>query len=134
MNRLLTLSLPAAVLLAACIAPALAAPALAAPAGAAPVTGATPCAVITNYLDQNDKPGIDNFVAYAIGEFKTLDASFTAANGHGVFDLLSVGQVNNTTAIASVWCSTHPSNTARDAAAFAYEGVSQLGLAVASAN
>jgi hypothetical protein len=144
MNKIITLSLSTACLLAACMAPALAAPtaampagaapAGAAPAGAAPVTGATPCAVITDYLDQNNKPGIDGFVAYAIGQFKTLDASFTAVNGHGVFDLLSVGQVNNTTAIASVWCSTHPSNNAHDAAVFAYDGASEIGLAVASAN
>ena len=124
MKKIVNISLFAACLLAASMTPAC----------AAPVTGATPCAVITDYLDQNNKPGIDSFVAYAIGQFKTLDASLTTANGHGVFDLLSVGQVNNTTAIASVWCSTHPSNTARDAAAFAFEGTSEAGLAIASAN
>jgi len=124
MKKLLTISVSTACLLAACVGPAL----------AAPVTGATPCAVITDYLDQNNKPGINSFVAYAIGQFKILDASLTAASGHGVFDLLSVGQVNNTTAIASVWCSTHPSNSARDAAEFAFDGVSEIGLAVASAN
>lgn len=129
MKTLVNISASAAFLLSAAMAPA-----FAAPAGAPPVTGATPCAVITDYLDQNDKPGINGFVAYAIGQFKTLDASYTAANGHGIFDLLSVGQINNTTAIASVWCSTHPSNNAHDAAVFAYDGASQIGLALASAN
>jgi hypothetical protein len=129
MKKLVNISASAAFLLGAAMASA-----CAAPAGAASVTGATPCAVITDYLDQNDKPGINGFVAYAIGQFKILDATYTAANGHGIFDLLSVGQISNTTAIASVWCSTHPSNNAHDAAVFAYDGASEIGLALASAN
>jgi len=124
MKKLLNISLSTACLLAGWVAPAC----------AVPVTGATPCAVITDYLDQNDKPGIDSFVTYAMSQFKLLDASFGTANGRGIFDLLSVGQINNTTAIASMWCSTHPSNNAHDAAVFAYDGASDLGLAVASAN
>jgi len=104
------------------------------PAHPAPVTGATPCAVITNYLDQNDKPGIESFISYTTSQFKTLDASYAAANGRGIFDLLSPGQINNTTAIASMWCSTHPWSNAREAAVFVYDSVSELSFASASAN
>jgi hypothetical protein len=124
MKTLLKISLTSAVLLAAVILPA----------SAAQVTGGTPCAVITNYLDQNDKPSIDSFVAYTIGQFRNLDATLAAGTGRGIFDLLTVGQINNTTAIASMWCSTHPSNNAHDAAVFAYDGASELGVALASAN
>jgi hypothetical protein len=123
MKKLMKISLSAAFLFAAWIAPAC----------AVPVTGATPCAVITDYLDQNDKPGIDSFVTYAMGQFKTLDATF-AANRRGIFDLLSAGQIDNTTAIASMWCNAHPSKNAHDAAVFAYDGASGLGLAEAYAN
>jgi len=124
MNGILNILISAAFLVAAFIMPAY----------AAPVTGATPCAVITNYLDQNDKPGIDSFVAFTIGQFEALDAKHTGETGSGLFGALSAGQINNAAAIASIWCSTHPSNNAQDAAVFAYDGVSELGLSVASAN
>jgi hypothetical protein len=124
MNGLMKISLSTAFLLAA----------FTTPANAAPVTGATPCAVITNYLDQNDKPGIDGFVAYTVGQFNALDAKLAAKTGHGILNLLSVGQINDAAAMASLWCSTHPSNNAQDAATFAYDGVSELGLSVASSN
>jgi len=124
MNGLMKILLSTACLLAAFIKPA----------DAAPVTSATPCAVITDELDQNDKPGIDSFVSYSIGQFNDLDTKLTAKTGHGILNLLSVGQINDAVAMASMWCNAHPSNTAQDAATFAYDSLSELGLSVASTN
>jgi len=101
-------------------------------ARAAGISNASSCQVIRTYLDQSDDQGIAEFIAYTLGQFKVFDGTISNGPGHGIFDLLSAEQVNNTAAIASMWCSTHPESSVREAAMFAYEGAIQLGAAIAS--
>lgn len=98
------------------------------------ITSASSCQVIRAYLDHNDTRGVAIFITYTLGQFRSFDGKLSNESGHGIFDLLSTEQVNNTAAIASMWCSTHPESSVHDAAMFAYEGAVQLGGMLASSN
>jgi len=101
-------------------------------ASAEGITSASSCQVISGYLDNSDTRGVAVFTAYTLGQFKVFDGERSNGSSYGIFNLLSTEQVNNTAAIAAMWCSTHPERSVHDAAMFAYEGAVQLGGMLAS--